>query len=197
YEYDSSKIRVTNDGVVYPVVSGTHEVKVKCANFSYVAKVTVVAPEKPLSYESIDFTDAQASRVVASLSNASYQMTEEGLMCIASTGEDPLIYLNYTEGAIDTSKYKSVTLTYKLEPGVSQTRGQMFFMTGANPNPAEAASQKYVMVADGQWRTVTINLAGKPYWSGMLSQIRFDFFDGCKAGESLLVQSITLDPVEK
>ena len=196
YEYDSSKIRVTNDGVVYPVVSGTHEVKVKCAGFSYVAKVTVVAPEKPFSYESIDFTDAQASRVIASLSNASYKMTDEGLVCIADTGEDPLMYLNYVAGAIDTAKYKSITLTYKLEPGVSQTRGQLFFMTGANPNPAEAASQKYVMVADGQWRTVTINLAGKPYWSGMLSQIRFDFFDGCKAGESLLVQSITLDPVE-
>ena len=197
YEFDSSKIRVTDEGVVYPVVSGTHEIKVKCASFSYVAKVTVIAPENPFSYENIDFTDAQSSRVIGSLNNASYKMTEEGLLCTASTGQDPLLYLNYIEGAIDTSKYKSITLTYKLEPGVSQTRGQLFFMTTANPNPAETASQKYAMVADGAWRTVTINLAGKSYWSGMLSQIRFDFFDGCKEGESILVKSITLDPVEE
>ncbi len=196
YEFDSSKIRVSNEGVVYPIVSGTHEIKVKCANFSYVATVTVVAPEKPFSYESVDFTDAQASRMIASLNNASYKMTDEGLLCIASTGQDPLLYLSYVAGAIDTSKYKSVTLTYKLEPGVSQTRGQLFFMTGANPNPAEAASQKYNMVADGEWHTVTIDLAGKSYWSGMLDQIRFDFFDGCKEGESILVQSIVLNPVE-
>ena len=196
YEYDESKIRVTAEGVVYPVVSGTHEVTVKCAGFSYIAKVTVVAPEKPFSYEHIDFTDAQASRVIASLNNASYEMTEEGLLCIAASGEDPLMYLSYTPGAIDTAKYKSVTLTYKLAPGSSKTIGQMFFMTEANPNPAEAASQKYQMVADGEWHTVTINLAGKAYWSGMLSQIRFDFFDNCKAGETLLVQSITLDPID-
>ena len=123
-------------------------------------------------------------------------MTDEGLVCIADTGEDPLMYLNYVAGAIDTAKYKSVTLTYKLEPGVSQTRGQLFFMTDANSSPAEAASQKYNMVADGQWHTVTVHLAGQAYWSGMLSQIRFDFFDGCKAGESILIQSITLDPVD-
>lgn len=196
YEYDESKIRVTAEGIVYPVVSGTHEITVKCAGFSYVAKVTVVAPEKPFSYEHIDFTDAQASRVIASLNNASYEMTEEGLLCIAPSGEDPLMYLSYTAGAIDTAKYKSVTLTYKLAPGSSKTIGQMFFMTEANPNPAEAASQKYQMVADGEWHTVTINLAGKAYWSGMLSQIRFDFFDNCKAGETLLVQSITLDPID-
>ena len=138
YEYDKSKLRINEVGVVYPLQGGTHEITVKCAGFSYVAKVTVIAPENPFSYENIDFTDAQSSRVIGSLNNASYKMTEEGLLCTASTGQDPLLYLNYIEGAIDTSKYKSITLTYKLESGISQTRGQMFFMTGANPNPAEA-----------------------------------------------------------
>lgn len=71
----------------------------------------------------------------------------------------------------------------------------MFFLTEASPNPAEAASQKYTMVADGEWHTVTIHLADKAYWSGMLSQIRFDFLDNCKAGETLPVQSITPDPI--
>ncbi len=196
YEYDDSKIRVSSEGVVYPVVSGTHEITVKCAGYSYVAKVMVVAPEKPFSYERIDFTDAQASRVISSLSDASYEMTEEGLVCIAASGQDPLMYLSYVAGSIDTAKYKSVTLTYKLDPSISKTVGQMFFLTEANPNPAEAASQKYTMVADGEWHTVTINLAGKAYWSGMLNQIRFDFLDHCDPGESVLVQSITLDPID-
>lgn len=197
YEYDTDKIRVSSEGVVYPVTAGTHEITVKCAGFSYVAKITVIAPEKVFSYDNIDFTDARAARVISSMSQASYEMTEQGLLCIASAGDDPLLYLSYVAGAIDTSKYKSLTLTYKLDPGTSKTVGQMFFMTEANPNPAEAASQKYTMVADGEWHTVTINLAGKAYWSGMLSQIRFDFLDHCEAGESVLVQSIVLNPVEE
>ena len=72
----------------------------------------------------------------------------------------------------------------------------MFFMTDANPDPAEAASQKYNMVADGEWHTITLELAGKDYWQGMLNQLRFDFFDGSEANESILVQSIVLDPIE-
>ena len=197
YEYDDSKIRVSSEGVVYPVAAGTHEITVKCAGFSYVAKVTVVLPEKVFSYQHIDFTDAQASRVISSLNDASYEMTDQGLLCIAASGQDPLLYLSYVAGAIDTAKYQSVTLTYKLDPGISGTTGQMFFMTEANPNPAEAASQKYPMVADGEWHTVTIQLAGKSFWSGTLNQIRFDFLDHCEAGESILIQSITLDPVEE
>ncbi len=197
YEYDDSKIRVSNEGVVYPIVSGTHEITVKCAGFSYVATVAVVAPEKIFTYDNIDFTDTQASKVLSNPSGASCQLTSDGLLCTATTGKDPLVYLNYIAGAIDTSKYKSVTLTYKLEPGVSQTRGQLFFLTEANPDAAEAASQKYVMKADGRWNTVTIDLAGKAFWSGMLNQIRFDFFDGSQAGESILIQSIVLNPVEE
>ncbi len=196
YECDESKILVNAAGVVFPIAAGTHEITVQCGSFSYVAKVTVIAPEKVFTFDSIDFTDPAAAKVMGNASGASCKLTEDGMLCTASTGEDPLIYLNYIAGGIDTAKYKSVTLTYKLEPGVSQTRGQMFFMTEANPAPAEAASQKYTMTADGEWHTVTIDLAGKAYWSGMLNQIRFDFFDGSEAGESLLVQSITLDPIE-
>ena len=197
YEYDDSKIRVSSEGVVYPVAAGTHEITVKCAGFSYVAKVTVVLPEKVFSYEHIDFTDARASRVISSLNDASYEMTEEGLLCIAASGQDPLLYLSYVAGTIDTAKYQSVTLTYKLAPGSSKTVGQMFFMTEANPDPAETASQKYTMTADGEWHTVTLALAGQAYWSGMLNQIRFDFLDHCEAGESVLVQSIVFNPVDE
>ncbi len=197
YEFDESKILVNAAGVVFPIAEGTHEITVKCGSFSYVAKVTVIAPEKMFTYDSIDFTDAQAAKVLGNTSGSSCKLTADGLLCTATTGKDPLIYLNYIAGGIDTSKYKSITLTYKLEPGVSQNRGQMFFMTDANPNPAEAASQKYQLIADGEWHTITIELAGKAYWSGTLSQIRFDFFDGSQAGESILVQSIVLNPVEE
>lgn len=196
YECDESKIVVNAAGVVFPIKEGTHEILVKCGGFSYVVKVTVIAPEKPFTYNSIDFTDPQASKVMGSTNGASCKLTEDGMLCTATTGSDPLIYLNYTAGGIDTAKYKSVTLTYKLDPTVSQTRGQMFFMTDANPDPAEAASQKYNMVADGEWHTITLELAGKDYWQGMLNQLRFDFFDGSEANESILVQSIVLDPVE-
>ena len=51
------------------------------------------------------------------------------------------------------------------------------------------------MTADGEWHTVTINVAGTTYWKGTLQQLRFDFFDNCQPGESVLVQSIVLDPI--
>lgn len=197
YEYDKSKITVNDAGVVFPIVAGTHEIKVKCAEFSYVVKVTVITPAKAFAYNDIDFTDTQASKVLGNTSDSSCKITADGLLCTASTGYDPLVYLNYIAGSIDTSLYKSVTITYKLEPGVSQTRGQMFFITDAAPEPAEASSQKYTMTADGEWHTVTLNLAGTSYWKGSLQQLRFDFFDGSEAGDSLLVQSIRLDPVEE
>ncbi len=197
YECDTDKIVVNAAGVVFPVQAGTHEITVKCGTFSYKVKVTVIAPEKVFSYADVDFTDAAAQKLLGSTNNASCKLTADGLLCTATTGEDPLIYLSYIAGAIDTSKYKSVTLTYKLEPGTSKNIGQMFFLTEANPDPAETASQKYTMTADGEWHTVTIDLAGKSFWSGMLNQLRFDFLDNCQPGESVLVQSITLDPVEE
>ncbi len=196
YEYDSAKIRVSNEGVVYPVAEGTHEITVKCGDFSYTVKVTVIAPDKIFAYDNIDFTDKMASRVLGSTNDAGCKITEQGLLCTASTGYDPLIYLSYVAGSINTADYKSITLTYKLDPNVSTTRGQIFFMTEVTPEPAEASSQKYNMVADGEWHTVTLELEGKSYWSGTLNQLRFDFFDGCEAGESLLVQSIRLDPAQ-
>lgn len=196
YECDESKILVNAAGVVFPLAEGTHEITVKCGSFSYVAKVTVIVPEKVFTYDSIDFTEAAASKVLGNPSGASCKLTNEGLLCTATSGEDPLIYLNYIAGGIDTAKYKSVTLTYKLDPDISKTVGQMFFLTEANPDPAEAASQKYTMTADGEWHTVTIDLAGKSFWSGTLNQIRFDFLDHCEAGESVLVQSIVLNPAE-
>ena len=195
YEFDKTKIMVNDAGVVFPIVAGTHEIKVKCAEFSYVVKVTVITPAKAFAYNDIDFTDTQASKVLGNTSDSSCKITADGLLCTASTGYDPLVYLNYIAGSIDTSLYKSVTITYKLEPGVSQTRGQMFFITDAAPEPAEASSQKYTMTADGEWHTVTLNLAGTSYWKGSLQQLRFDFFDNCDAGESILIRSIVLDPI--
>ena len=197
YEYDDAKIRVSSEGVVYPVKEGTHEITVKCAGFSYKVTVTVIAPEKIFTYENIDFTDPAASRVIGATNDATVKITEQGLLCTAASGEDPLVYLSYVSGAIDTAKIRSITLTYKLEPGTSKTTGQIFFLTEANPTPSEAASQKYQMQADGEWHTVTIELAGKSFWKGMLSQFRFDFLDHCEPGESLLLQSIVLNPVEQ
>ena len=131
---------------------------------------------------------------MGSTSGSSCKITDEGLLCTATTGSDPLIYLSYTAGGIDTAKYKSITITYKLEPGASQTRGQMFFMTDAVSSPSENAAQKYTMTADGNWHTVTLYVAGTSYWQGTLQQLRFDFFDNCEAGESVLIQSIVLNP---
>lgn len=195
YECDETKIVVNEAGVVFPLAGGTHEIKVKCGSFSYVVTVTVIAPEKMFTYDQIDFTDVRSTKVLGNTAACTCTLTDEGLLCTATTGRDPLIYLNYMASGIDTAKYKSVTITYKLEPGASKTMGQMFFMAGANAEPSESAAQKYQMKADGQWNTVTINLADKPYWTGLLAQIRLDFFDNCDAGESILIRSIVLDPI--
>ena len=194
YEFDESKLLVNAAGVVFPFEAGTHEVTVKCGSFSYVAKIVAIAPAKVFAYDNIDFTDAQSSKVMGSTSGSSCKITDEGLLCTATTGSDPLIYLSYTAGGIDTAKYKSITITYKLEPGATQTRGQMFFITDAVTSPSENAAQKYTMTADGEWHTVTLTLAGTSYWKGTLQQLRFDFFDGSEAGESVLIQSIVLNP---
>lgn len=197
YEYDDSKLMISSAGIVYPLAAGTHDVTVKCAGFSYTVKVTVIAPEKVFVYDSIDFSELDnLSKVITVDNNAKIEKTADGVKCIATTGDDPIAKISYTAGNIDTAKYKSVTLTYKLEPGTSKAIGQLFFLTTANPDPAEAAAQKYSMVADGEWHTVTINVQGTAYWSGMLNGIRFDFLDNCEAGEYVTLKSITLDPVE-
>lgn len=196
YEYDKSKLRINEAGVVYPIAEGTHEITVKCASFSYVAKVTVIAPEKIFTYDNVDFSDPAASRLISQLNSAKYEITEDGLLCTATAGEDPSIYLSFIAGGLNTADYKSVTLTYKLQPGTTKTMAQVFFLTGANPDPAEAASQKYSMTADGEWHTVTIDLAGKAFWSGSFNQLRYDFFDHCEAGDSVLLKSIVLNPVD-
>jgi hypothetical protein len=196
YEYDKSKLRINEVGVVYPLQGGTHEITVKCASLSYVAKVTVIASEKVFVYDNVDFSDPAAAKLINTLNSTTYEITEDGMLCTAVVGEDPNMMLSFIAGGLNTEDYKSITLTYKLAPGTSKTVGQVFFLTGANPKPAESASQKYTMTADGEWHTVTIDLAGKAFWSGTFNQLRFDFLDHCEAGDSVLLKSIVLNPVD-
>ena len=142
----------------------------------------------------LDLTvQANASRVIASNNSAvAFQSSTAGT-ALTVKGADPHVTVDYG-GALSANTYKTLEITYMIPTTNSKGNNvaDFFLCAGSITNPDALASVRMDLIADGQYHTMTVNLAGKSFWTGDIHKIRFDFFDGCAAGDVMYVKSIVL-----
>ena len=108
-------------------------------------------------------------------------------------GEDPNVTVVYG-GVLSADEYKILEITYMIPTTNSKGNGvtDLFLCAGNITNPTAEASVREKLIADGQYHTLTVDLTGKSFWTGDIHKVRFDFFDGCAAGDVMYVKSIVL-----
>ena len=194
--YDSQVVRVDAKGILHAVANGETDVTVAMEGKSFTVHVKVIGKAAPRDYTDLTFEDgSHAMDIIKPGNNTELSVADGALKLTPTKPLDPFAYLNYGTAGYDAADYVSVTLTYMIpkEASARSFTGQIFFCTGDFTEPAESRSQKYTLIADGEWHTVTVRLADKPGWQGVINQIRLDYFDSCKEGDVMYIRSIVLD----
>ena len=151
------------------------------------------APADPLSAH-LDLTvKGNAAHVVASHNAAVVFKSSELGTALTVNGDDPHVTVVY-DGALSADTCKTIEIVYMLPTTNSKgnNTADFFLCAGDVINPDPNASVRCSLIADGQFHTLTVELADKSFWQGDIHKIRFDFLDGCAVGDVMYVKSIPL-----
>ncbi len=200
--YDDSVISVSAVGIITARKVGETDVTVTWNGLSFVTHVVVtddrskayysLGQEETLDYTALDFTKKETQAVISDPHSTIVSLSDQGTG-LTVTGGDPYVWILYSQSGtvIDTSEYSAVEITYMVPAGVSEKAEmmQVFIVCDAL---SEASSIKLPIVADGEYHTVRLELAGKAYWHDTLRGFRFDYFAWAPDGTTLYLKAITL-----
>ena len=144
--------------------------------------------------ENLDLTKkVNIAHVIASSNTKVGFSDAEGAMTLSVTGADPNVTIVY-DGILSANTYKTIEITYMLPTSNSKGNNvaDLFLCAGSITNPDASASVRENLIADGAYHTMVIDLSGKSFWQGDINKIRFDYLDGCEAGDVMYVKSIVL-----
>lgn len=209
--YDESIISVSDTGVVTARKVGETNVTLTCKGKTCTVHV-VVSDNKAdsyfkmgdavvLDYTNLDFTNPDSMEALSGLNSCSpaYDKTE-GCLKATVTGGDTFFTLAYGMGetAIHTADYSAIEITYMVPADVSAaaTNLQLFICAGTITDANANYQVMRPTVKDGEYHTVTIDLATLSYWTGDLHLIRFDYFDQAKEGDCMFIKSVRLVKAE-
>lgn len=155
-------------------------------------------PQKAVNPEVIDFSNkANVAYVNGGSNDTRYTVENNALKLVSISGNDPYVTINYAlaKTSISASKYKYLTFEYMIPESNSSiaSGGQIFFQVGSNNNPSEAYSvQTKSLKRDGQYHTLTVDFSKNSKWTGTIHSLRMDYFNACKAGDTMYIKRIVL-----
>ena len=207
-DYDKSIISITEKGVVTALKTGETQVTLTLKGKTCTIKVVVSdKPEdgfyrlpglKEIDYTNLDFSVKGTEKAISSTNSASvtYDLTEEALKCVV-TGNDALFYMSFSQ-SIPTLKgedYATLEITYKCPTNTSgkAVNLQVFYCLGSQVNPDAGHQVLKSITKDGEYHTITIDLASLKDWNGNINTLRIDFFDQSEAGDTMYIKSIKLN----
>lgn len=134
-----------------------------------------------------------ASLLIPSNNSAISFHSENQGTALTVKGSDPNVTINYG-GVLSADSYKTLEITYMIPTTNSKGNGvtDLFLCAGSVTNPTADACVREKLTADGKFHTLTVDLSAYGFWTGDIHKIRFDFFDGCAAGDVMYVKSIVL-----
>ncbi len=203
--YDDSVISVSAAGVITARKAGETDVVVTWNGMSFVTHVVVTDDPSQayytrervelLDYTALDFTKKATQDAIGDPHSAVVSLSEQGTG-LSVIGGDPYVWITYSKSdpAIDTAGYSAIEITYMVPADVSDAvkRMQVFIVCRDGSTLSEANSAMLPIVADGEYHTVRLELAGKAYWHDNLYGIRFDFFSEASEGDTLYLKAINL-----
>ena len=142
----------------------------------------------------LDLTKKDNTVLLVASSNTSIGYSAaEGAVELTVQGADPHVTVVYG-GALSADTYKTLEITYMLPASNSAGNNvsDLFLCAGTVQNPDPNAFVRVEHTADGAYHTMVIDLSGKSFWQGDIHKIRFDYLDGCEAGDVMYVKSIVL-----
>lgn len=126
----------------------------------------------------------------------SYDFAARALKLTASSFNDPYALLRYlyTEQKLDLSTYKYAVLVYRKSSsnkGACET-GSVYFQTTNDYQHSGERSLSFAL--DGteeEYSYVVLDFSSDANWKNELVELRFDFFDSCSSGDSMLLKSVS------
>lgn len=151
-----------------------------------IAMLVTFASAAPIIYN-FD-SEAKVSSFVTSASGVKASF-EDGFFKYVFDNTDPNYTHKFSDDAFSAENYPYVKYRYKLDMNGNENlkqQGQIFFHTDSSPQMGASGSGTYCyfdMVADNEWHTVVVNLAGiaNSAWKGKIDTFRIDpiaFSDG-------------------
>ena len=137
-----------------------------------------------------DVPDAGAwiSAGAVSSTSLAFETTSKGdtaLKMTASASSDPFVTLNYSLlDVFSASTYKYMIVTAMTTS--SNKNAKMYLSAGSLQGASESCAKGWQWNNDGLWHDYVIDLSSLSNWTGNVNQIRFDYFDGETAANSVL-----------
>ena len=153
-------------------------------------------PEQPVikTEPVLDLTDPNDAALVIPTSSTlvKYDSAETGTRVIV-TGADPFVTISLGD-AFNAEDYGTLEIVYMLPETNSPSNDvvDVFLCAGDVKNPSGNAMIRVSVIADGEYHTLTVNLAGKSFWKGAIHSVRVDIMDQCEDGDVMYVKSIAL-----
>lgn len=150
------------------------------------------------SMQNLTFADQNSAMKLKPTNNSvvNYSSAEKAAELKIATASDPHVTIDYTKSSpiLKAEDYTTIKITYMIPTTNKQNSyiAELFLCTGSTMNAEGGKSVRTQVVADGEYHTVEIKVAGLAFWSGNINTIRFDFFDACGVGDVMYVRSIEL-----
>ncbi len=97
-----------------------------------------------------------------------------------SASSDPYVYFNFSSAAskVNATQYKYIVLRYKTNSSAKTGTFKMYLCAGNTVSPTESSTASFTMTKDDQWHTKVVDLSKLSSWTGNVTSIRLDFFEG-------------------
>jgi hypothetical protein len=107
---------------------------------------------------------------------------------------DVNVELDFSNLGLNASDYGTVEIEYMI-PVTNKKAAYscaLYICAGDDNNYNGGREKSGRFTKDGEYHTLTVTLEGVNGWDGVIKKIRFDYFEGCEAGDVIYIKSINL-----
>ena len=143
-----------------------------------------------------DFTHAGCETVIASnrYTEISFSADQSAMMLEVLDPNDVNVELDFSNLGLNASDYGTVEIEYMI-PETNKRESYscaLYICAGDDNNYSGGREKSGKFSKDGEYHTLTVTLEGVNGWDGVIKKIRFDYFEGCEAGDVIYIKSINL-----
>ena len=151
-----------------------------------------------VDYTNIDFSKRTSAYVLTegNHSSVAYNSSSKAVKLRVKGGTDPQTFLDFGDFTpeVATEKYSKLSIEYMVPASNSRDSYMcdLFICTGDKSTPDGSEMIRSELICDGEYHTLEIDMTAYDFWKGTLNLIRFDFFDECASGDTLMLRSFKL-----